>query len=119
MQALSYPCQWLNRGAPLLAVGSDLVIDSSPVTILFTGLCHFGAKPSPNAFVVSKTSNNESGDLNTHAPTDSNERGLKSKRASVYALTPGFPYLLGGFLGNVPSREKEHLHVRRSDTDLQ
>lgn len=117
MQALSYPCQWLNRGAPLFTVGSDLVIDSSQLIILFTGLCHFGAKPSSNAFAMLGFYE-ESGDLNALAPTDSNERGLKSKRASVIALTPGFPFSRLS-LREMFTSQMEHLHVRRSDTDLQ
>lgn len=86
---------------------------------IVTGLCHLGAKPSINAFAFAVLRfYEESGDLNTLEPTDSNERGLKSKRASVSALTPGFPFSRMS-LREMFTSQMEHSHVRRSDTDLQ
>ena len=60
----------------------------------------------------------ESGDLNTLELTDSNEQGLKVKGPVFSALTPGFPSSRLS-LREMFTRQMEHLHVRRSDADLQ
>lgn len=80
---------------------------------IVTGLCHLGAKPSINAFAfVVLRFYEESGDLNTLEPTDSNERGLKVKGPVFSALTPGFPFSRLS-LREMFTRQMEHLYVRR------
>jgi len=70
------------------------------------GLCHFRAKPSMKAFDFVIFSRESDFSL------------LKNLRPVLRALALGFPFLLGS-LRETFTWQMEHLHVRRSDTDLQ